>query len=161
MKSHGLSWIALVSVFMTRLTIAEDCAVTPPGANGWNENDALRTVIPPDSKFKFIPDGPGFIDHDGAPGIKMGWWRIGRGKQLVITGRRIDALAPPLRAYIPAGYPEHFQASYVVFPTPGCWEIVASIGEQRLTIVLAVEFIGPGPRSHLNGLPRGWRQTGG
>lgn len=161
MESHRLSWIFLVTMFTTSLAFAEDCAVTPPGANGWNENGALRTVIPPDSKFRFIPDGPGFIDHDGALGIKMGWWRNIPGSQLEITGRRVDAGAPPLRAYIPSGYPEHFQASYVVFPMPGCWEIVASIGLQSLTIVLAVEFIAPGPKSRLNGPPRGWRQTGG
>jgi hypothetical protein len=79
-----------------------------------------------------------------------------------ITGRHVDARAPPLRAYIPSGYPEHFQASYVVFPMHGCLEIVAaSIGLQSLTIVLAVEFIASGPKSRLNGPPRGWRPTGG
>jgi hypothetical protein len=161
MKSHGLPCIALVSAFVTSLTFAEDCAVTPRAANGWNENAALGTILPLGSRFKFVPDGPGFIDHDGALGIKMGWWRTIAGSRLEITGRRIDAAAAPLRAYIPMGYPEHFQSSYVVFPTPGCWEVVASTGQQSLTFVLAVEFIAPGPRSHLNGLPRGWRQTGG
>jgi hypothetical protein len=138
MQRHGWSRIVLVTAFTTSLAFAEDCAVTPRGANGWNE-----------------------IDHDGALGIKMGWWRTIAGSPLEITGRRIDAPAAPLRAYIPLGYPDHFQSSYVVFPTPGCWEVVASIGERSLTFVLAVEFIAPGPRSHLNGLPRGWRQTGG
>ena len=38
---------------------------------------------------------------------------------------------------------------------------VASVGEQSLRFVVAVEFIAPGPRSRLNGLPRGWRRTGG
>jgi hypothetical protein len=161
MKSHGLSCVVLAAVFMTSLTFAEECAVTPRGKNGWNENDVLGTVLWRDSTFKFVPDGPGFIDHDGALGIKVGWWRTTPGGQLDITGRRIDAPAAPLRAYIPPGYPEHFQPSYVVFPTPGCWEVVASIGERSLTLVVAVEFIAPGPRSHLSGRPRGWRQTGG
>jgi hypothetical protein len=65
-------------------------------------------------------------------------------------------------AYIPDGYDDiGFQPSYVVFPTPGCWEIVASMGEKSLSFVVAVEFVAPGPRSRLNGVPRGWRQTGG
>ena len=161
MMSHDLSWIVLVTVFMTSLTFAEDCAVTPRGKNGWHENDALRTVHREDSTFKFVPNGPGFVDHDGALGIKWGWWRNIPASQLEITGRRIDAAAPPLRAYIPPGYPEHFQPSYVVFPTPGCWEVVASTGQQSLALVVAVEFIAPGPKGHMNGPPRGWRQTGG
>jgi len=160
MKSHRLFCIVLVTVFMTSPTFAYDCAVTARGANGWNENDTLRTIIPTGSKFRFIPDGPGFIDYDGALGIKMGWWRNIAGSQLEITGRRIDAPAAPLRAYM-SPYPDHFQATYVVFPTPGCWEVIASTGQESLTFVLAVDFTPPGPRSRLNGPPRGWRQTGG
>ena len=161
MKSHGLSWIVLITASMTSLTFANECAVTARGKDGWNGNESLSTVIWRDSTIKFVPNGPGFIDHDGALGMKMGWWRNTPGSQLEITGRRLDAAAPPLRAYIPYGYPDNFQSSYVVFPTPGCWEIVASTGQQSLTLVLAVEFTAPGPTSRLNGPPRGWRQTGG
>jgi len=160
MKSHRLCCIVLAAAFLTSTAFAYDCTITARGANGWNENDALSTILPENSKFRFVPDGPGFIDHDGALGIKMGWWRTIAGSPLEITGLRIDASAPPLRAYM-SPYPEHFQATYVVFPTPGCWEVVARTGQESLTLVLAVDFIPPGPRSRLNGAPRGWRQTGG
>jgi hypothetical protein len=58
------------------------------------------------------------------------------------------------------GKPEG-QSNFVVFPTAGCWEIVASVGQQSLTFVVAVELIDSGPAGRLNGVPQGWRQTGG
>lgn len=43
--------------------------------------------------------------------------------QLRIEGRRIDAPALPLRAEVSNGYGTlGFQTTYVIFPTPGCWE---------------------------------------
>jgi len=41
-----------------------------------------------------------------------------------------------------------FQASYLIFPTPGCWEVNAQAGERedsRLTFVTKVVKIGDGP----------------
>lgn len=40
------------------------------------------------------------------------------------------------------------QASCLIFPTPGCWEITAQVGERedsRITFVTKVEKIGEGP----------------
>jgi hypothetical protein len=55
--------------------------------------------VPPDGRFVFKPGGPGFVDHDGALGIKFGWNRLVPGR-LQVGGRRIDGNAPPARAYL-------------------------------------------------------------
>ena len=78
------------------------------------------------------------LESDGSIGWKFGWWRIAPGT-LTITGRRLDAPAPPARASVPEGYgPEGFQASGVSFPTEGCWEITGSVGGSTLTFVTFV-----------------------
>lgn len=57
-------------------------------------------------------------------------------------------------------YGEHgFQATYLVFPTPGCWEITGGVGDARLTFVVLVKKIGAGPDWRFEGLQRGWRAT--
>jgi hypothetical protein len=89
------------------------------------------------------PDGviaadPQLVESDGSIGWKLGWWRIAPG-QLAITGRRLDASAPPLRASVPDGYGTRgFQASGVNFSTEGCWEVTGTIGGSKLTFVTFV-----------------------
>jgi hypothetical protein len=81
---------------------------------------------------------PDFIDQDGSVGMKFGWWRQVSG-YLRITGRRLDAPAPPLRADVPAGYGRTgFQASGVYFPDQGCWEVTGKVGGTALTFVTFV-----------------------
>jgi hypothetical protein len=99
------------------------------------------------------PDGvitadPRFIDHDGNVGMKFGWWHTEPGK-LQITGRRVDATAPPAVADVPDGYgTTGFQASGVTFPTEGCWEITGTVGASSLTFVTFVIRVptAPSPR---------------
>ena len=43
------------------------------------------------------------VEDDGSIHAKLGWWRGAPGR-LRITGRRLDATAPPLEAHVPAGY---------------------------------------------------------
>ena len=67
-----------------------------------------------------------------------GWWRAATGT-LEITGRRLDAPAPPARAHVPDGYGDTgFQASGVDFPTEGCWEVTGTLLTTRLTFVTFV-----------------------
>jgi hypothetical protein len=81
---------------------------------------------------------PDFIDQDGSVGMKFGWWRQVSG-YLRVTGRRLDAPAPPLRADVPAGYGRTgFQASGVYFPDEGCWEVTGKVGRTTLTFVTFV-----------------------
>jgi hypothetical protein len=80
----------------------------------------------------------GFVEPDGSIGMKFGWYRVARGF-LTITGRRLDAPAPPVRAHVPDGYGDvGFQSSGVSFPTEGCWEVTGTVGSTALTFVTFV-----------------------
>ena len=89
------------------------------------------------------PDGiilgdPSFVGADGAVSMKFGWWRVEPGK-LAITGKRLDAPAPPASGDAPDGYGDvGFQASGVRFPTEGCWAITGTVGGTSLTFVTFV-----------------------
>lgn len=72
---------------------------------------------------------------------KVIWYRP-PGLQLEVSGRRLDADAPPLGVDIPEGYPWNLQVSALSFPTDGCWQIDARAGDSALSFVVAVE---PGP----------------
>jgi len=81
---------------------------------------------------------PVFVADDGSIGWKLGWWRAVRGT-LEISGRRLDAEAPPLAARVPDGYGSiDFQASGVSFPSEGCWEITGRVGDAQVTFVTYV-----------------------
>jgi hypothetical protein len=102
----------------------------------------------PNGTVVFRPGGSGFVTRDGALGMKFGWRRGVRGK-LKVTGHRVDGTAPPLRLDANNGYGDiGFQASYLIFPTPGCWEVTAQVGEREdsnLTFITKVVKIGEGP----------------
>ena len=83
-----------------------------------------------------IAAGPAFVNQ-GSVSMKFGWWRNVRG-HLHITGRRLDAPAPPVRADIPDYGVTGFQASGVTFPTEGCWQVTGMAGPTRLTFVTLV-----------------------
>lgn len=76
--------------------------------------------------------------HSNKGEIKVGWFRPA-GSELVITGQRIDAQAPPLEAHIPCCYPTRFQATSLFFPTEGCWEVTAKAADSVLSFTLWVE----------------------
>lgn len=79
-----------------------------------------------------------FTAADGSVSMKFGWWRAAHGR-LTITGRRLDAAAPPLRADIPTGYGDTgFQATGVTFPTEGCWRVSGRAGGSTLAFVTLV-----------------------
>jgi hypothetical protein len=78
------------------------------------------------------------VEADGSIGWKLGWWRFASG-MVTITGRRLDATAPPLRGSAPDGYGSTgFQASGVYFPTEGCWEVTGTVGDAKLSFVTFV-----------------------
>jgi hypothetical protein len=69
----------------------------------------------------------GFTAHAAQERVKLPWFRRRPGR-LRIEGRRLDAPAPPLGWHVPEGYgPAGFQPGSVVFPTPGCWEVVGRL----------------------------------
>jgi hypothetical protein len=71
-------------------------------------------------------------------GIKVGWFRP-EGATLNISGQRIDGQASPLEAIVPCCYPTQFQATGLIFPTEGCWEVVAQAADEELSFVVWVE----------------------
>jgi len=100
----------------------------------------------PDGEIVFKPGGAGFVTRDGSLGMKFGWMRGASGK-LKITGRRLDAEAAPLRSEVPDGYGDRgFQATYLIFPTPGCWEVTGHVGDSSVTFVTKVVKVGDGPK---------------
>lgn len=60
------------------------------------------------------------------------------GKQLVITGRRLDAEAAPGEADVPCCYQTGFQIVALYFPTEGCWKVSAKAGNGELRFVTEV-----------------------
>lgn len=54
-----------------------------------------------------------------------------------------------------------FRPTYLVFPTPGCWEITGRLGERSLSFVVYVEKVGAGPDWRYEGLSDDnfWYQT--
>lgn len=131
------------------------CAVTEPNASastptyyyggpGSYQNEALWTNL-----WMWGEDGvilspaDGHISDTGAfIEMKWAWYRFKDG-ELTITGRRLDAPAPPLEAWIPGGYGSTgFQVSGITFPTTGCWEVTGHLGEDSLTFVVRVAIAG-------------------
>jgi hypothetical protein len=112
----------------------------PFGMGGW----PVGTVV-------FRLGGPGLSGADGSLRMKFGWRRAAHG-HLKIEGRRLDGAAPPLRADISDGYGDFgLQVTGLIFPTPGCWEVTAQVGnrrDSRLTFTLRVVKIGSGPTGY-------------
>ena len=121
-----------------------DCPVTTP-----------IVATPPDSPQNDrdpLPRGAYYVSADGkmwAPALE--WWQGSQkilwlkpiGSRLTVQGRRLDSEAAPLWASIPDGYAGDFQASRLILPTAGCWEIKARANDSELRFVV---FIAPEPQ---------------
>ena len=162
MALHELEFVALAATPQeSRSTESSGCPVTEVngGKGGVYGNEALEVVLWPHGRFVFGP-GSGFVDADGGLGVKVGWDRKKKG-DLEVGGRRLDGQAAPAYAYISGGYGDTgFQPIYLVFPTPGCWEIVGSVADASLTFVVLIEKIGGDPTWRFE-LERGWRVSHG
>jgi hypothetical protein len=70
--------------------------------------------------------------------MKFPWWRMVTGR-LQLSGRRLDATAPPAMTDVPGGYgPTGFQATSVTFPTQGCWQVTGRADHASLSFVTFV-----------------------
>jgi len=142
----GAVWIVAAS---SQRLPGSPCAVTVSNAADRSYGNAqLSTLLWPDGVIVFEPGGPGFVTRDLALGTKFPWNRYVVGK-LRVTGHRTDGDAAPLRLEAPNGYGDTgFQASYLIFPTPGCWAISAQVGDHddsKIEFVTRVVKIGDGP----------------
>jgi len=78
------------------------------------------------------------LNQRGEIVMKFPWDRAVRGR-LHITGRRVDAEAPPLRSHVPDYGLTGFQSTAVTFSTVGCWEVTGRVASQTsLTFVTSV-----------------------
>jgi hypothetical protein len=136
-----LASLCAAGALFSSVSVADECRVS----RGLQVNEALEVGLPANGRFVFRPGGQGFVDRDGALGIKVLWRRLVEG-QLIVGGRRLDGEAQPARAYMSKGYPDSgIRPTYLVFPTPGCWEVTGRIGDKTLTFVVYVEKVGDGP----------------
>lgn len=140
------------------LADADGCAVTQPtttppeigdrlfgSGSAYGNDDLWVGGLGQDGIMGF---DEGAVHGDGSIGTKLGWWRNVPGT-VVISGRRLDAPAPPLSARASEeGYPTiGFQPSGVSFPTQGCWEVTGTVGESELTFVTFVFVRGEASRA--------------
>jgi hypothetical protein len=94
----------------------------------------------PNGTIVFRPGGAGIVYPDGSLGMKIGWYRAsGLYGTLKINGKRLDASAPSLRAEIPKTYSDTgFQASRLIFPTEGCWQVTGTVADASVAFVTRV-----------------------
>lgn len=105
--------------------------------SGWNHgNGALWVGLYP-RQFVVSADE---VRKDGSIEVKFGWWRGIRGT-FSISGRRLDASAPPLRYSLPPvkSYGDlGFLPTSLIFPTVGYWEVTGHLDDRSLTFVVHV-----------------------
>lgn len=75
--------------------------------------------------------------YAGSEGLKVLWVRPS-GWPLTVDGRRLDGPASALEAILPEGSFGRIQASSLVFPDAGCWEVTARVRALTLRFVGAV-----------------------
>ena len=122
-------------------TVPPDAGFSAAGFNYGNARLRVHLYWPRGTlPAGILPDGGSYavVMDDGSIWAKVGWWR-GLPRRLVITGRRLDAAAPPLQADVPGGYGEQgFVPSGLIFPTVGCWRVRGRLGPAQLTFVVKV-----------------------
>jgi hypothetical protein len=154
-KRRKFPWVFLASA----LSIVTACGGGPAGSspcqvtqpNGlapageapsdlWFEQNGLTTVLWPQGTIVFQPGGPGEIRDNGDLAMKFPFTRgPGVVGALDISGRRLDGQSLPAFGEIPDGYGDTgFQASAIVFPSPGCWEITVRAGTAQMIFIQRV-----------------------
>jgi hypothetical protein len=130
-----------------RVRAASGCPVTLPNGNRppgqprsvpWYGNGLLWAGVEVDGIFR-----PTQSNADGSFGNKLLWVTTPPAAKPTITGRRIDAPAPPLRvlqvntgSFSGAASPSHMTP--VGFPSVGCWRLRARLGDVSLVYVVQV-----------------------
>lgn len=114
----------------------------PSGLAIQNAAGTIFTTPWPNGEVVFEPEGPGTINPDGSMSMKWPWYRTVPG-EIEIGGRRLDGSSPPMPSEIlhgpPDGYGETgFHPGILTFPTEGCWEVTARIGDATLTFVTRI-----------------------
>lgn len=111
----------------------------------WFGSEKLWVQLPTNGTWNHLPH---YRPTDTAFRQKIQWWRKDydwrreNPPKLTITGRRLDAAAPPLASDDHAnagGMGDHaFIMSGVDIPTLGCWQITGDYNGDKLTFVIWV-----------------------
>lgn len=112
----------------------------PVPGDFWYGDTNLWTVLPKTGVWSTLPHNPkGYTQ-------KVFWWRKGYSwkdepqPQLSVTGRRLDAPAPPLHVSRATNvFAEDIQSAMLVgvdFPSLGCWEISGRYAGTELSFVV-------------------------
>ena len=110
----------------------------------WFGTVKLWTSLPADGTWRGLPH---YTPSDPTFRQKLFFWRQGYSLRselqphLTVTGRRLDASAPPLEAdetnaSWQADKEHPFMVTGVNFPTLGCWEVTGNYHADRLTFVV-------------------------
>jgi hypothetical protein len=107
-----------------------------------NDAGTLFTIPWPGGVVLFTPNGAGQKSSDGSLSMKWPWYRTVPG-DVIIGGQRLDADAPRMPTITlrgeEDGYGETgFHPSGLTWPGEGCWEVIARVGEEKLTFVTLV-----------------------
>lgn len=135
-RGHGPKTTSLASSCPVSRPNGGHPAGQPPG-RWYHGTGGLWTFLWPNGTAP-IPHGN--VQRNGWLYLKFPWWRgPGSHGNVTIHGRRLDKPAPPLQADVPDGYGDRgFQASAILFPTVGCWQVTGRAGRGTLTMVLRV-----------------------
>lgn len=120
----------------------------PPKAAGrqfWYGTEKLWTHLPADGTWGPLPYNPAA----SALRNKLIWYRNGYdtmkepNPRLIVSGKRLDAAAAPLRVDGPHGAwsmdrKQSFMTVGLNIPTAGCWEITGQYEEDQLSFVVWV-----------------------
>lgn len=99
----------------------------------------------PGGKVFFCPDCAGSLPADGSLGMKFWFYRTVPG-EIVIEGRQLDQTASPAHLATLRG-PEDgygvtgFHPAGLKFPSQGCWEVTARIGDAEMTFVTLIVWV--------------------
>lgn len=114
-----------------------------PSGEFWWGDDKLWTVLPNDGIWKGLPHNPNGYTQ------KLPWWNKDFKwveeplPALKVTGRRLDANAPPLLVSgANSGYEGTYKSFMMVgvdFPTGGCWQITGKYHDKETSYVVRVE----------------------
>jgi hypothetical protein len=114
----------------------------PDNRSFWYGTPELWTAVPVSHSWENLPH-----DEHGYTQKVLWWnenyfWRNEPQPDLMVTGKRLDAPAPPLVASNATngfhGTLQSFMLVGVEIPTPGCWEITAEYKGDELSFVVWV-----------------------
>jgi hypothetical protein len=128
-----------------------------PADSFWFGNEKLWTSLPMDGTWEGLPvwSAAEQAEENGDDSYrptasafrnKLVWWHEGydwrTDDPLTVTGRRLDAPAPPLRGRANNGWTNDshhpFMVAGIFIPTLGCWQITGDYKGTRLTFVVLV-----------------------